>query len=218
MHDQPPSERFRDRLMQVLPAKVADKGWTQAALRAAAQEAGLTEGEALLALPGGVADAIDAFADRADRAMLGALAETELKSLKIRARVTLAVRERILAQAPYKEAARRLSFALAWPGRAGQGPRLVWRTADRIWRALDDPSTDFNFYSKRTILSGVLASTYARWFTDDTADHSETMAFLDARIANVMQFEKLKAQAAPFAQSLGRWASLAGQARYGRAE
>jgi hypothetical protein len=32
-----------------------------------------------------------------------------------------------------------------------------------------------------------------RWFTDATDDESETSAFLDARIANVMQFEKFKA-------------------------
>jgi hypothetical protein len=34
-----------------------------------------------------------------------------------------------------------------------------------------------------------------RWFTDDSADGSATDAFLAARIENVMQFEKLKAQA-----------------------
>jgi ubiquinone biosynthesis protein COQ9 len=210
-----PSDRFRDRMMAVLPAIAAEKGWTDAALRVAALEAGLSEGEAQLALPGGLPDAMDAFADRADRAMLAVLAEADLAGMKVRARVTLAVRERLLAQAAHKEAARRLTYALALPTRAGLGPQLVWRTADRIWRALSDPSTDFNFYSKRAILCGVLASTYARWIADETPDHAETFAFLDDRIANVMQFEKLKAQAAPFTKALGGWAQWAGQARYG---
>ena len=75
-----------------------------------------------------------------------------------------------------------------------QAARLLWRTADHIWRALGDTSTDENFYSKRAILSGVLASTYARWFSDDSPDNAATWAFLDARIENVMQFEKAKAQ------------------------
>jgi ubiquinone biosynthesis protein COQ9 len=210
-----PSAKFRDRLMEALPARAAEKGWTEAALRAAAADAGLTDGEARLALPAGINDAIDVFADRADLAMLAALAEADLTSLKVRARVTLAVRERILAQAPHKEAARRLTYALALPMRAGTGPRLIWRTADRIWRALDDPSTDFNFYSKRAILSGVLASVYARWFSDQDPTHSETFAFLDDRIQNVMEFEKLKAKASPILSGLGGWASWAGQRRYG---
>lgn len=212
-----PSDRFRERLMRVLPAEVVAKGWTDAALRSAALEAGLTEGEALLALPNGIVDAMDAFADRADQAMLAALASADLPRMKVRERVTFAVRERIAAQAPHKEAARRLSVALALPQRAGLGPKLVWRTADRIWRGLGDPSTDFNFYSKRAILTGVLASTYARWFTDDSPDHAGTFAFLDERIDNVMQFEKLKARAKPVMEGMIDFAGLAGRLRYGRA-
>lgn len=212
-----PSDRFRERLMAALPAEVATKGWTDAALKAAALEAGLSEGEAMLALPGGVPDAMDAFADRADRAMVAALAEADLPRMKVRERIAFAVRERILAQAPHKEAARRLSIAVAMPSRAGLGPKLVWRTADRIWRALGDPSTDFNFYSKRAILAGVLAATYARWMTDNDADHAATFAFLDERIDNVMQFEKLKARAKPMVQGMADWAALAGRLRYGRA-
>jgi ubiquinone biosynthesis protein COQ9 len=212
-----PSDRFRERLMCVLPTEVAAKGWTDAALRSATVEAGLSEGEALLALPNGVVDAMDAFTDRADQAMLAALTEADLPRMKIRGRVACAVRERIAAQAPHKEAASRLSIALALPQKAGLGPKLVWRTADRIWRALGDPSTDFNFYSKRAILTGVLASTYARWFTDDSPDHAATFAFLDERIDNVMQFEKLKAQAKPVMQGMLDWAGLAGRLRYGRA-
>ncbi|MFZ5615758.1 MAG: COQ9 family protein, partial [Pseudomonadota bacterium] len=63
------------------------------------------------------------------------------------------------------------------------------------WRAIGDPSTDFNFYSKRAILSGVLSSTMARWFADETEGETATKEFLRARIENVMQFEKLKAKA-----------------------
>ncbi|MEO0879331.1 MAG: COQ9 family protein, partial [Pseudomonadota bacterium] len=65
---------------------------------------------------------------------------------------------------------------------------------DRIWRGLGDKSTDFNFYSKRTILSGVWSTTFARWLADDTDELEATKSFLADRIANVMQIEKFKAQ------------------------
>lgn len=211
-----PSQRLRARLLEVLPAHVGALGWSVAALQAAAREAGMTEGELALAAPDGVVDMIDAFTDRADQAMLAALAEADLKRMKIRERVTFAVQQRLLVQAPFKAAAQKVTLALALPSRASLGPRLIWRTADRIWRALGDPSTDFNFYSKRAILAGVLASTYARWFTDDSADHAATFAFLADRIGNVMQIEKLKAQAKPLAEAAGLWAGLAARARYGR--
>jgi ubiquinone biosynthesis protein COQ9 len=62
-----------------------------------------------------------------------------------------------------------------------------------MWRAAGDTSTDFNFYTKRGILAGVYTSTLMRWFNDASEDESGTHAFLDARIENVMQFEKFKA-------------------------
>ena len=112
--------------------------------------------------------------------------------------------------------ARAMTRALSNPVRAPEAARLVWRTADRIWRALGDRSTDENFYSKRAILSGVLASTYARWFSDDAPDHAETWAFLDARIENVMQFEKFKAQLKPLSKGVQSAVGLAARFRYGR--
>ena len=63
-----------------------------------------------------------------------------------------------------------------------------------MWRAVGDTSTDFNFYTKRGILAGVYSATLLRWFTDQSADESETSKFLADRIENVMTFEKVKAQ------------------------
>ena len=83
---------------------------------------------------------------------------------------------------------------MALPTSGLLGPRLAWATADAIWRGLGDKSTDFNFYSKRGILSGVWTSTFARWLADDSDDEAATKAFLDARIDNVMQIEKVKAR------------------------
>ena len=69
----------------------------------------------------------------------------------------------------------------------------MWGTADAIWVALGDTSTDVNWYSKRATLSAVYAATVLYWLGDDSPDHEATWAFLDRRIANVMAFEKAKA-------------------------
>jgi ubiquinone biosynthesis protein COQ9 len=72
--------------------------------------------------------------------------------------------------------------------------KLLYNTVDAMWRAAGDTSTDFNFYTKRGILAGVYSSTLVRWFNDQSEGDTETNAFLGARIENVMQFERLKAQ------------------------
>jgi ubiquinone biosynthesis protein COQ9 len=211
-----PSDRFRARILEAFPAHAARDGWTGAAFKAAVAEAGLTEGEAALACPKGAFDLFDAFAARADAAMLERLEALDLAAMKVRQRVRAAVQLRLEAQAPYKEAARAMTRALAHPLRAPEAARLLWRTADLIWRALGDVSTDENYYSKRAILSGVLASTYARWFSDDSETSEATWAFLDARIENVMQFEKLKAQLKPVSEGMQSAVGAAARFRYGR--
>jgi ubiquinone biosynthesis protein COQ9 len=208
-----PSERFRERLLDAIPPRAAELGWTRQAFLAAAAAAGLSEGEALLACPRGAVDLADAFADRADQAMLLGLADLDLGAMKVRERVRAAVLARLEAQAPVKDAARAMARALAL--RPGETARLLWRTADRIWRALGDASTDENFYSKRAILMGVLGATYAQWHADQAADFAATRAFLDARIENVMQFERLKARLKPLAGWADDAAGLAARLRYG---
>ena len=81
---------------------------------------------------------------------------------------------------------------------------MIWATSDAIWTALGDTSRDLSWYSKRTSLSAVYGTTVLFWL-GDTSDRDEaTWAFLDRRIENVMQFEKLKAgaQKAPGFQAL----------------
>ena len=210
-----PSARFRARILEAFPAHAARLGWTDAAFRAACEEVQISEGEAQLACPREAADLFDAFADRADQAMLAGLDGLELETMRIRDKVRAAVQLRLEAQAPYKQAARAMTRALARPTRAPEAARLLWRTADRIWRALGDTSTDENFYSKRAILSGVLASTYAKWFSDDSADSEPTWAFLTDRIENVMQFEKFKARLKPLSEGMQSAVGVAARFRYG---
>jgi ubiquinone biosynthesis protein COQ9 len=213
MHDTP-SARFRARLLEAFPPHAAEHGWTEAAFKAAVKEAGLSEGEAALACPRGAFDLFDAFAERADEAMLAGLDDLDLPNMRIRDKVRAAVQLRLEAQADYKLAARAMTRALARPDRAPEAARLLWRTADKIWRALGDKSTDGNFYSKRAILTGVLASTYARWFSDDGESPDATWAFLDARIENVMQFEKFKARLKPLGEAAQSAVGIAARLRY----
>ena len=87
---------------------------------------------------------------------------------------------------------RRASALFSLPQHAGDGVKLIWETADHVWAALGDTSRDVNWYTKRATLSGVWASTVLYWLGDTSEGFSETRAFIDRRIADVMQIEKVK--------------------------
>jgi ubiquinone biosynthesis protein COQ9 len=169
-------------------------GFTDKALERAAKDAGADAASLARLFPEGPLSLVEAFSDSADDAMEAALAKKKLAAMKIRERIKAAVWARIDALREHKEAARRAGAFLTLPPHAATGLKLLYRSVDRMWRAVGDTSTDFNFYTKRGILSGVYSATLMRWFTDDSEDEAATHEFLDARIENVMQFEKFKAQ------------------------
>jgi ubiquinone biosynthesis protein COQ9 len=172
-------------LFSVLPDVPFD-GWTRAAVAAAARQAGLDAATVAGLFPDGGRDVVAHFSRWADRRMLETLAGRDLPAMKVRERVTTAVRARLDVLAPHREAVRRALAVLALPPNMALGLRLLYDTVDAIWYAGGDTATDFNFYTKRGLLAGVYAATTLFWLDDRSADMEETQAFLDRRIANVM--------------------------------
>ena len=142
-------------------------------------------GQALLAAPNGVADVLEAFGKRAAGAAGQAVLAAD--NLKVRDEVRAGVKGWLAALDAHKPAVKR---AAASPANLLTGPKGLWAGADAIWAALGDKSTDYNWYTKRGILSGVIGSTLACWAGTD--DQAAIDAFLDRRIENVMEFEKTK--------------------------
>jgi ubiquinone biosynthesis protein COQ9 len=183
-----PSDLFLDRLLDATLELAPDMGWTRAALDRAAEKAGLSVGQALLSAPNGVPDVLEAFGKRAARAAGQGVMAAD--NQKVRQKVRAGVKGWLAAMDAHKPAVKR---AAATPANLLTGPRGLWAAADAIWTALGDKSTDYNWYTKRMTLVAVLGSTLTAWLGTD--DEAEIDAFLDRRIENVMQFEKLKTQA-----------------------
>lgn len=191
----PIPEKLRAPLLAAMLPLVAFEGWTDKVLANSAKAQGIDPGLARLAFPGGIGDVLDYFCLDGDQRMRDALAETDLGDMKIRERIKTCVLARLQAGEPHREAVRRAVSMFALPVYICTGAGALWRTADAIWVLAGDTSTDYNYYSKRGILSGVFSATLLSWLGDDSAGYTDTEIFLENRIENVMQFEKLKARA-----------------------
>ncbi len=209
-----PTEKLREKILREALPHVAFDGWTDKMLKEAADRAGADDAELKAAFPRGVPDALVYFSSEADRQMTEAVEAANLKTMKVRERVTFAVRKRIEAVAEQKEAARRAAAVFALPMHALDGATCVYRSVDAMWRAIGDTSTDFNFYTKRALLSGVYTTTMLYWFADNSDDAKDTWKFLDDRIANVMQIEKVKAQVEKLTEGLPNPLTILGALRY----
>jgi len=165
-------------------------GWNSRMVRAACEACGLSQGDEELLLPNGARDLAALLSRRHDDRALAELADIDARSLKMRERIAAAVSARMEAGAADLEATRRCAAFLALPPNADLGLKMAWESADHLWNWAGDTATDWNHYSKRTILSGILIPALTlRWF--DGREAAE--AFVAARIENVMAFEKWKA-------------------------
>ena len=210
-----PSYAARRAILDRALVIAAFEGWTVSTLRQAAEKAKLPKGAEDLYFPDGPLELISFWAEELNHAVEQTLGGLDLASMKIRDKVTAGVVARMEALSGHEAAAKRAAARLTLPDALGQGPAQIWAAADTIWRAIGDTSTDANYYSKRTILSGVISSSLMAWLSDSAVDKAAGRAFIDARIANVMQFEKAKWALKKRTETLPNPIEFLGQLRYG---
>lgn len=182
--------KIRDEILLELLPDVAFDGWCWDAVIDAARRCGIDGETVRVVFPGKMPDVLDAFADIADRKMLEAV-EPEVGSVRERVASALMARYRFLV--PYKEAVRQSAQFWAVPQHKMRGVKLVWRTADRIWCYAGDTATDYNRYTKRIFLSGIIISSTLFWFNINDVEESldSLRTFIDRRIENVQKIGRI---------------------------
>ncbi|MFN3353469.1 MAG: COQ9 family protein, partial [Brevundimonas sp.] len=159
------AEAMEQRVLDAAIARAPSIGWNARLVRAACEAEGLSLGDQELLLPNGARDLAALLSRRHDARALEALAGVDANALKIRERIATAVSARLEAGADDLEATRRCAGFLALPTNSDLALKLSWETADHLWRWAGDTATDWNHYSKRAILSGILIPALTlRWF------------------------------------------------------
>ena len=188
-----PLEQLRRRLALAVGENAVFDGWTRAAVESAAGQLGIDPVQARLAMPKGQAAMIDLYIQEVDRALEAWFTPERMAGMKIREKIRSLVCRRLETMGPAREAVRRAVAILAMPQNLPLALRISWRTADEMWRLAGDTSTDFNHYTKRMTLGALYGSTLVAWLDDQSEGWSDTAAFLNRRIDDVMRFERFKA-------------------------
>ena len=210
----PTLDEVRAALAPIIARNAGFDGWSDAAVHAAADEAGVDRDVAKLAFKDNAIDMIDAWIDSIDMELAHRLPAEKLAAMKIRDRITALLATRLDIMAPDRESLRRAMAIMAMPQNLARSTKIGWRSADRMWRLAGDTASDFNHYTKRMTLSAVYASTLSVFVNDDSDNFADARAFLDRRIDNVMQFEKVKFQAKQRQEYVPSLSRFIGRLRY----
>jgi ubiquinone biosynthesis protein COQ9 len=214
LQDDPTLDEIRLALAPAIGRNAAFDGWSDAAVKSAAEEIGVDPDVAALAVKGGAMTLIDAWIESIDLELAERLPPEKLNAMKIRQRITALLATRMEIMAADREALRRAMAIMAMPQNLAKATKIGWRSADRMWRLAGDTASDFNHYTKRMTLSAVYGSLLVVFVNDESEDFADSRAFLDRRIDNVMQFEKVKAQAKARQEYVPSFSRFIGRLRY----
>ncbi len=181
-----------DKIVNFTLRHVPFDGWTRQSLERGAIDAGIEPDVALRMFDHNIKNVVKYYSTMLDRKMLMTAKKVKLQDMKIRERISKCVNIRLDLMSSNKEAAHKAASFLVLPNNLTLGTKLLFCTVDAMWNAAGDTATDFNYYTKRLLLSGVYSSTLVYWFNDNSEEFNDTKEFLARRIENVMIVPKLK--------------------------
>lgn len=111
---------------------------------------------------------------------------------KIREKIAFLVESRLFLHPDHQLALKQLMAFYILPGNQAIAAKHLWDVADKIWYMVGDNSTDYNYYTKRALLSAVYSSSLLYFITDESENFQATRSFIKRRIENVMQIGNLK--------------------------
>ena len=135
---------------------------------------------------------IKAFNDYLDDKMEDSFSKTKKNKQRMPEKIKSLILNRISASLDFKDGIVSSLGFMSLPQNSKPSLKMLYNTCDRIWRVSGDQSTDFSFYTKRLILSGVYSSTLMYWIQDDTGDLKSTEDFLNRRLEDVSKIGKAK--------------------------
>lgn len=180
----------KDDLFEKIMTNITFDGWNDSALEATAAGANISRRDIFTYFPKGVKDVLAYLTEKTDAIMLDIAKRTDLNGMRVHERIIFMVKTHFEVMAPYKDALRNGLVQLAKPSYMVEAQKSIWRTADTIWYEAGDRSTDYNHYTKRFLLSGVIKSTMLFWLNDSSENHEKSWDFLNKRIKNVLSFGK----------------------------
>jgi len=193
------NKKTKTKLLLSFLENVPFDGWSWETLYLSAVDVGLTKSKKLSEIEKGnvrdlfnnsLVNIIQEFNIYLDNEMKENFKKSKSKNFRIPDKIKSQIILRLKVANKFKEAVRISLGMMALPKNSKIALNMLYKTCDIIWRDCGDKSTDFSFYTKRLILSGVYSSTLSYWLNE--SDFAKVEDFLQRRLNNVSNFGKIK--------------------------
>ncbi|MFK8040518.1 MAG: COQ9 family protein [Rickettsiaceae bacterium] len=167
--------------------------WHQNLIDNANDQCGFSPNYHRILFPDAIKQIILEFSYFNDQSMISYLQENHRDEKSIRAKIASALDFRIIQTYPksksQKELFNHIGYTALYPDIAF---KCALKTCDEIWRCAGDKSTDWNYYSKRSILLSIYLRAILIYIADESDESAITKTFIRDSLDNTVKFGKLK--------------------------
>lgn len=182
--------QIRNNLLEKSKPLVLKKGWHDNLLKELTENSKFSYAEIQSLFPNGCKDLVQIYLNEINKKMNEESKKLNLIRLRVHERIRelLILRFKILLQE--KKIISKTFTYLLLPQNFQISSKNLYKTVDQIWFLAGDNSTDFNFYSKRVILSTIYSSTLIHFINNDNLQ--KTIDLLDKQLKKVSKIPNLK--------------------------
>ena len=196
----------RQEVLKFAKAFVSEKSLTKNCLENISKKYGLNADETDLLFPQGNIDLIKFALEQLNNDLEVYCRQIDLIRLPIHKRIRQVLLSKISLMNKDKPFYRSIFLNLLIPKKNFSLSSQLYNSVDQLWFIAGDSSTDFNFYTKRLILSGIYSRVMLFFFNNNNQEELENI--LDESLKRVSKIPEMKSKLKIFKEYLPKIANF----------
>lgn len=181
-------ETIKREITKLALTLASKEGWNNQILEKASAEAGVDSGMGALLFNGDIRNVIEYFINNVYKTAYSEYFTSAGRSSRIQDIIFEFFTICLRTLAPNKPAISKMLSFFMLPWNTAFGIKTLWRCADNVWyELLNDGSLDFNFYTKRCLLSYAVLNAILFWQNDESVEYIDTIGFLRAELSSIVK-------------------------------
>ena len=182
--------KVRDQIFQEAKPHIISNGWNEDLFNKISKFSKFNYNEINSLFPMGYVSMLEIYLEEINKKMTKSSKNLNLKNLKTHERIRELLILRLNIMLQEKKLVSKTFFYLLFPYNFKLATASLYKTVDLMWFLAEDNSTDFNFYTKRSILASIYLTTLIHFINNDNLQ--ETIDVLDKQLFRVSKIPIIK--------------------------
>ncbi len=183
-------EKTRKKILEDVKLHVSKKGWNEDIIEFLSNKTNFNKKDLIVLLPEKNQTLIKIYLDDLNKKIQNKFIKLNLTNLRTHQKIRELIIMRLKIMLKEKKLASKTFLYLLLPQNYKFTSKYLYKIVDEMWYLSGDNSTDFNFYSKRLILSSIYIATMTHFINNDNIQ--DTIEVLDKQLKKVSKIPEIK--------------------------